>query len=394
MSSMFETVFKDELEAVATIEKPKRGRKAKVKQVETVSKSSEVKENNLTKIKNLKTANFREKFVKSLLKKANLKELPNINDLFKTTESTKVKLKDLAIFISDNPTGILKEVAKEIPLRNTLNLAAEVEEKRVKEVGIRIFESGKIYMAIECAKLTDGSMNLECWSGRHRLAFLALVYGPDAEVPVRITEYTTNEARHAVLIANDARKTLMHEKAQSSYYKAGGDEIDRSVVYDKMAVNKTKAIHYVMAGVLGKKIHGATLKFDVSETSSRADGSLTTGNNLQGYYSNAIEWSKSMQFKEMEDSIKGSTKFLNEVVGELKHQDGFDAKQQLAAQPLKALGSIYIKLSEDIHGTNVSAVDYAKVVAESLVSMGTIGRNRSEEILADLKKRIKKAVSK
>lgn len=385
--------FKEETSVATVEEKPKRGRKPK----EVEKKSEEVKieetevKGNIEKIKNINKLKGKSKLIKSIMKAAGVVELPDVKTLFKQKDSKFVKIKDIAVFISDNPNGVLSEIVNELPLRNTINLAAEVDEKRVKEVGIRILESKKIYMTIEVAKLTDGSKQMECWAGRHRLAFLALVYGSEIEIPVNIQEYTTTEARTAVLIANDARKTLFHEKAQNTFYKATGGDVskEREDIYSRMATSKAKAIHYAIVSVMDMNMYGATLKFTVSETASRSNGSYTTVTNLQGFYNNAIQWSKKTTCKEMDNQIREATKFINSLVHELKSMEGFDPMQQLASQALRAIGTMFNKLNESVSEKN-SPSDYAGIIAKSLIEMGQIGRSRNDEIYHDLVKRVKK----
>ena len=326
----------------------------------------------------------REKIISKIIKKSNTTSIPDVNDLFiDRSNMTKMKISDIAVFINDDQEDeVLQELANNIPLRNSINLSTEVNIVRVIDVAIQIVECGKIFLPIEVVKLEDGTNQIECWSGRHRLTSLALLYGEEVEIPVSITSMTTVMARDAVVYANQSRRSLGLEKSEHSILRNSGgeiDTIDRSELYEKTAVSKPKSVDFAIFSTLSQNIKDMKLDFDVSKTSSRKNGELTTVVNLKGYFRSILsDWTKKTQYKDWEKDVCIGIGFLNSIVNEFEQIAEFNPKQHLSAQSLVALGHIHNRL---ILTNQDESINNVNKIAKIIVNLGDIGRMKSEEII-------------
>ncbi len=171
----------------------------------------------------------REKLLKRLVKNLGV-EIPETSQMFRNMDSEMsfVPLSRLALFI--NSTGFpadgsetvraLHELTSEFGADNILNLAAEVNPARVREVAESLIQDGELFEPITVAKLLDAPENqsdldlsvYQIVSGRHRVASLAMIYGPEVEIPVRIQERDFRTAARHCLKANDTRDLGKNEK--------------------------------------------------------------------------------------------------------------------------------------------------------------------------------------
>jgi len=393
MSAGKEDQFAEFRKELSTPSKPKRAKKAENGEEKPKEEKKKAKRGRPPKPK----LSAKEKFIESIMHRAGCEKPPTIKQLFVDHSGQTMKIKDIGIFISDEPGDpLLNELAKQLPIRNTVNLSAEVSIGQVRNVGVQILEIGRAWMPINVAKLKDGSKNFECWSGRHRLTFLALMFGPETEVPIEVRNYTTQEARDAAIYANKCRSIQGLERAEHRALKAtegaAVEDVERDKLYEKMAKVKAGASEFAIVSLLSTQVHGLHLQFEVSPTSSRGGGKyLTTVIGLKGFIGAAVEWSKDMTRTEFDKVLKSAITYLNEVVGELKKIKEFDPKQQLASKPLIAIGRLYTKL---VLASKSSPAEYAPLIAKILVELGEIGRNKSEETLKKLIQRIKEEMEK
>lgn len=339
-----------------------------------------------------------EKFVNKILKRTGRHELPELDSLFEGRKGSKMSIKDIAIFLSDKPDDeLLDELTSKLKLRNTINLSAEVDAKRVRDVAQQLIESGRMFMTIEVAQLTDGSKQVECWSGRHRIAALALLYGTDIEIPVQVCEMSTVMARDAVVYANQSRKAKGLEKSEHSVLRESGGKTDdeRDEMYAKVVTKKMKAIDFAVFSSISQGVKGMNLKFAVSESASRKNGELTTVNNVRCYFrSILVDWTKNTNRAEYDRDLRSGIAFLNALTEEMKKHEDFVPKQHLSGQAMVALGQMHVRLGVVIGSENKTTVDYAPVVAESIIELGEIGRNKSGDIYRSMKDLVTKKLKK
>lgn len=381
--------FDDFSKEVIAFTQPRRA-----KRVDEISKD-DVKQSSVIEPKKQKET-MRERFIRFLLKKHGLKELPSLEQLFEGRNGLRMKIKDIGIFISDNPGNdceIIKNLAIELPLRNTINLSAEVSFSQIKHVLNQILEAGKVWMGIEVAKLKDGSKNYEAWSGRHRLAGIALLYGADAEVPVEVRELTTLEARDAVIYANKSRKVRGLEKAEHNalrFAKGGIEDFDRNVLYEQMVKSKGSAVQFAIISTVTKNSIGVNILFPITKTASRSGGCFTTIDNLGSYFKAATRWDRKNKIsrEEFDYRLKNAVVFLNNVVSASRMMEKFDPKQAMANKPLVALGNVYLWLLDKHEKSKVEPVVYAEAIAKIIVELGSIGREKSEELTKKIKKNL------
>jgi hypothetical protein len=197
---------------------------------------------------------------------------------------------------------------------------------------------------------------------------------------------TLNEARDAVVVANQARPTKALERAEHACLQAvgGNVEAEQEELFGKVAKTKAKARKYCVYSVV-QRDYPAPLSFAVSLTSSRTDGSLTTLTNVENFWGAALDWFKGIERKDFDEALKASVAFLNAFVAELQKVSGFDAAQHLAAMPLQAVGKYYRSYQEV---TGKDATKMAPAIAAAIVALGEIGRQKSELTYSELTKAV------
>jgi hypothetical protein len=315
----------------------------------------------------------RQKAIRVIMRRADVEEV--------------MRICDIGLFIDEPSDPVLANIAKDCPCQNRVNLSAEVMLSQVKKVGSQILESGRMYQPIQVAKITeDGAF--ECTSGRHRLAFLALLYGAKASIKVYVEDMTLQEARDAVVVANMARPTKAMERAEHAVLQAvhGDADAEQDDMFKKTATTKSKAKKYCVFSVF-KKGYPAKLEFKASLTSSRDGGTaLTTITNIENFWGNALEWRKDMERAEFDDELKKSVEFLNAVAASFQSQGSFDASQHMASMVLSAIGKYY----RDVESVTGNAISRADEIAKVIVAMGDIGRQKSDLTYSELSKALRK----
>ena len=324
----------------------------------------------------------RDKAIRLMLRRAGVDELPTVDHIMRgKTGSTKMAIKDIALFLGIPKDEALADLAKECMVKNIVNLSAEVEKTRVMAIGAQILTAGRMYQPVQVAKVNN---EYQCTSGRHRLAFLAVAYGPSTKIPVYVEDMSLCEARDAVVVANQARPTKALERAEHAVLQAVGGNIDaeQAEMYAKTVKTKAKARKYCVYSVL-EKGHPTRLSFPVSLTSSRKDGGLTTLTNVENYWGAAIDWHKDTEQKDFDTALEIATEFLNLLAKALQAVAGFDASHHMASMTLSAVGKYY-RSYVDVHGS--SPEDKVDAIATAIVGMGGIGRQKSEMTYDALKK--------
>jgi hypothetical protein len=322
-----------------------------------------------------------ERVVNNIRRKAELDaegaEIPTLDHLVRgETSLERVKLADLAIFISEPEDEALAKIAADLPLRNRVNLSACVDLKRVQVVGGQVLSQGRLFQPLQAARI-EGEGTLELTSGRHRAVFLALMYGTDIEVPVYIEDMTLSEARDAVVVANMARKAKAMEQAEHAALQSVGGDISAELedFYLGMAKNKKDMKNYCVFGVVNRG-QPAKLDFSVSNNSSRKDGSLATINGMKSFWGGSLEWHRGMSFEDFNKGLCDATDFLNRLVAEFKKSEDFNPEQQMANMTLQAIGRYYRVLADagaDINDRVVA--DLARIV----LGLGGIGRQNAND---------------
>lgn len=350
-----------------------------------------------------KEPSAREQFLEKVKTKSEAKIVPEIGALFAgmaNAVQTKVKICDIAVFIEgDAQDPFLKglqdkwnETCVNKNAVNICNLNAQVSLKNVESVGIEILQDGHLFTPIQIVKLTDHpKSSLQAISGRHRLAFLAIQYGLQTEVPVIISEYDLNTARCAVIQANKNRRSGVLEEDGFHVLRATGGNLDieREELYHKSVKRKTDvpafAVVTVLNPVTDRAPYGMKLHFKVQEDGNRASG-LTTRRSLRNFWKKALTWEPPMTRKDFDEQLKGSVSFLNSFVESIEGIKGFVAAQHLSTRAMVAVASMF-RLAVD---TQKDPVDYAKKIAKALVDQGdSTGSIKSDTIYRKLTQEVK-----
>jgi hypothetical protein len=324
----------------------------------------------------------KQKIVNNIKRKAGIddgQEIPTLDELLREKQGTRVKISDLAVFIKEPENEVLKDLFKNMPNINRVNLSACVDVNRVKVVGGQILGAGRMYQPIQVANI-DGV--LECTSGRHRLVFLALMYGPDAEILAYIEKMNLNEARDAVVVANMARKAKAMEQAEHAVLQAvGGDtEADRDDMYNKTVTTKAKAKKYCTYSVLQQQ-KPISLDFTLG---TKKEGGIATIRTIEGFWGSALDWHRDMNRDEFDEGLKKSIEFMNELAEEFQENASFEAEQHMASMTMTAIGKYYKTMADA--GVEVPVERLVSVV----VAMGEIGRQKSDATYTEIVKAMKK----
>ena len=331
-----------------------------------------------------KTVTLRQKAINVILRRAGKDKVPELRQLLEGKRGVEVRIKDVGVFISDKQDDeLMAEIAKDCKVLNRVNLSAEVGKKRVLDVGSQIVEAGQMYVPISVARIKEDG-RLECTSGRHRLVFLALMYGPEARIPVYVEDMSINSARDAVVVSNQSRPTKALERAEHTVLQAVKGDMDaaQDELYSKTVTKKGLAKRYCMFSVVSRS-YPMKLTFQVSKGSSRKDGGVTTFSNIENFWGAALEWTDGMPRKDFDGALKASVKFLNALVAGMQKHKAFVPKQHLASMVLTAVGKYYRTYGEITGGDPLSVVDD---VAKSVVKMGDVGRMASEKVYAAIVK--------
>lgn len=330
--------------------------------------------------------NPRDKAVRVILRRSGKDEVPELDHLLRNKGGKSMRICDIGLFIGEPDDEVLKELAAECKIANRVNLSAEVLLSQVKKVGASILQADRMYQPIQVARIEeDGSY--ECTSGRHRLAFLSLLYGPKANIKVYVEDMTLQEARDAVVVANMARPTKALERAEHAVLQAvhGDADAAQDELYKNTATTKTKVKKYCVFSVLKNK-YPAELSFKLSLTASRKGGALTTITNVENFWGAALNWNKQMERAEFDEQLKTSVTFLNALAEKLQEQDGFDAIQHMSSMALSAIGKYY----QDVESVTGDALGRVEDIAVAIVAMGEIGRQKSEVTYTALAKALRK----
>lgn len=324
---------------------------------------------------------WRQKALRVMLKRSGLSKPPLIERILEGKTGPRIPISDIG-FLSydDQKDPLMAELAKECPVRNRLN-RDDVLKSRVLVVGTEIFKAGHMWMPIHVHKdLYTGQY--ECISGRYRLAFLAIVYGSNLEVPVYLENLTLKTAREAVAVANDSRPIKALERASYAILRAvGGDsEADQDKLYAKLANLKPNISKYCVFSVI-ERGYPAKLNFKMSERSSRPDGGITTVSNIEVFWGEALLWSKEMSRKDFDDGLKTSVKFLNAFVAAIRGIPGFDPDQHLTANVMASIGRYYHLYLNITHRNPISIVDE---LAKGVVKIGQTAKKPQSEIYNEI----------
>ena len=273
---------------------------------------------------------------------------------------------------------------KKMPVLNRVNLNAAVDLNRAKVVGGQVLKSGCMHQPIQVAKIEEDGQ-LECTSGRHRLIFIALVYGPDSEIPVLVEDKTLNDARDAVVYANTSRKAKAMEQATHAVLGAVGGDADAELddIYSKTVKTKANAKKYCVYMVM-QKSRPLKLKFTVGTVK---EGGLAQINSVANFWGAALDWHRDLPRKEFDSALKDATQFLNGIAEAFQEDESFEAKQHMASMTLTALGKYYKAMVDA--GTETDE-KFIKRLVGVVVAMGEIGRQKSGATYAAIVKAMKK----
>jgi hypothetical protein len=302
-----------------------------------------------------------------MLKRSGLSKPPLVERILEGKVGMKIPISEIGFLARDKQKEpLLAELAQSCSVRNRLN-RDEISKNRILTVGTEIFKAGHMWTPIHVHRdLADG--RYECISGRHRLAFLAIVYGEDLEVPVHLEHLTLKAAREATAVANDGRPVKAMERASYAILRAvGGDsKADQKKLYNSLSNLKPNLIKYCVYSVI-ERGYPVKLSFKLSEKSSRPDGGLTTVSNVEMFWDEGLNWFKGMSQEVFDEGLQDSVCFLNAFVEEIQTITGFDPDQHLTANVMAALGRYYQTYNNI---TSRNAIPIVKELARGVVDIG------------------------
>jgi hypothetical protein len=92
-----------------------------------------------------------------------------------------------------------------------------------------------------------------------------------------------------------------------------------------------------------------------------------------------------MPREDFDRQLRKAIEFVNEIVKSMCKNEDFDEEQHLSSMTLNAIGK-YFKALEDA-GNN--AIDEVLNIANTIISMGSIGRQKSDQTYDDLVKQMR-----
>lgn len=370
-------------------EKPevkKRGRKPGSKNQKTGEKKEKP-----VKVKKTPEQSEQEKFRKKLIKKG--ETLPELSSMFLNAgHATKVKVKDIAIFISMNKRkdAVIDGIKNTCPFLNVVNYDTEVSSNRVLKVMREVLNAGKFFFDIEIAELKeDGVASYQCVSGRHRLAGIALLWGPDAEVPVVIKKgLTLKEARLMTVYANNTRGIGKIEKTMINISeRLGGDvaAISTDDGYAKAVNSKTSAKDYILWMLSEGKVNvGASVQLKGDHT---VKDSVYTVSSVEAFFGSAICYTKGDTKREFEKQVRDAAAWLKKLYEALCKESGFVLREHCSKRALGFYGHLYNSLM-----TAGDKADDFGLIASRVVRINGMGSLSKEEILKAYQKILREAV--
>lgn len=318
---------------------------------------------------------FKQKALRVMLKRSGLSKPPHIDTILEGKTGPRIPISSIGFFANNKQSDpLLAILAKECPVKNRLN-RDDIIKNRIFAVGTEIFKAGHMWTPIHVQRdLHDG--RYECVSGRYRLAFLAIVYGSDLEVPVYLENLTLKAAREAAAVANDSRPVKALERASYAILRAvGGDSAaDQEKLYSKLANLKSNIVKYCVYSVI-ERGYPEKLTFKLSELSSRPDGGITTVSNIEEFWAEALLWSKGMDQKEFDLGLGESVKFLNAFVSSIQKISGFDPDQHLTANVLWSIGRYYLNYNRIKNPILIN-----EEMAQAVVSVGRTDRKKKVDL--------------
>jgi len=367
----------DESEATAEVPAagaPKGNGKGKGKKGGSTRPSSMGKKLEKAKMANMTPV---EKSVHRMMKKAGVSSLCKVDHLLRHKQGSKVAIKEIALFSEAPEDEVLAQIAKDVPLVNLLHPNAQVDIGRVEKVGADILACERLYDPIVVSETEDDG--LQCVSGRHRLSFLAIAYGPDAEIVVYTEPHTRNESRDFATKANQTRTIRARERAEHAAMSSvhGDADASQDAMYESMATTKASIKQYCVYSVLERKTP-AELNFTASERKSCNDGGLTTISNLAAFWGAAMNWHKSMERAEFDSQLKDSVAFLNSFADAIRGLPNFDQGQHFTNRPLIAIGKYYRTLMDANATIDDSVIEK---LAKFIVGLGDDAASIKQELI-------------
>lgn len=317
----------------------------------------------------------RQKAIRVMFKRANITTPPSTKKLFEGKTGHSLKISEIGFLSNDKQSDkCLQELSDKCPIRNRLN-RDEISKARVLDVGSQILKSGRMWSPIHLYQDVMGDGRFECISGRHRLAFLALVYGPETIIPVYIETLTLKAAREAVAVANDARPIKALERAFYAIQRTvGGDlGVSQDELYNQMSDLKQNINKYCVYSVV-ERGYPAKINFKMAEKSSKLNGEVVTVGNIEVFWNEALRWEKYMPRLEFDLLLKDSIKFLNRFIKVVQQLPGFNKNDYLTISVMAALGRYY---STYKNITNDNAIKICDQLAHAVISIDFPNKNQT-----------------
>jgi hypothetical protein len=320
---------------------------------------------------------IRQKAIRIMLKRSGLGRIPPLEQIFAGKTGPQMPISEIGFISKSKQTDpLLALLAAECPERNRLN-RDDILRSRILAVGTEIFKAERMWTPIHVFH-DPSTGGTECISGRHRLAFLALTYGPSIKIPVYIENLTLKAAREATAVANDSRPVKALERASYAILRAAGGntEADKDILYERMAAHKPDIGKYCVYSVI-ERGYPEKLTFRVSEKSSRPDGGITTVSNVEEFWGEALPRRKGMGRKEFDAGLAESVRFLNALMARIGGLSGFDPDQHLTANVMSAIGRYY-QTFQTIARRN--AIEIVGPLAEGVVKLGQTSKRPLAEL--------------
>lgn len=321
-----------------------------------------------------------EKFQSKLSKE--VKQLPNLQSMFVCPGNATLKVKDIAICLSEKPIEddeLAEMVRKSCPLVNVVNYETEISAKRILAVMKDVMHAGKFFFDIEVVEIKqDGVAKYQCVSGRHRLAGISLLWGSDVEIPVTIKKgLTLKEARLMAVYANNTRGISRLEKASirlSEKLNGGIDSVDTDEGFTQAVDSKKLASDYILL-MLKNGIVKFNFPVQIKGNHSTQDA-VATISGIETFFNESINYTKGDTSREFKKQAKDSAAWLDKMYSALCNASGFVLREHFSKRALGFYGYLY-----QMSMVNSQNVDSHDLIASRAVKINGMGSLKKTEII-------------
>ena len=292
---------------------------------------------------------MRKKMVDKWIALSGLDDIPPYSVFESKAEN--ICIADIGVFSSESNNTALIELQGLWRQKNIIR-ESNIKIKDVEQLGHSLLNNGKFPYPLVVVKIKEDE-SYQCLYGFEYLVVLALLYDVNEKISVVVQKMNLSQAKRAFEFLNSDQST--------------------KVIENKVKKSKTdkgkKAEDMCEAMFLDKK-NKFEFDFKIGIGRGRKKGTLTSLTAIKMF------WSESIGYRgNMKNNISKSIDFLNAMVAR-----GL-SKKHLLINSIIALGRIY----NEIGNNKKNPQDYVDALAEKMLGIDDIDKQKTKDILNELK---------